>query len=806
MTKILKVFLACSSELEEDRKQFEIFINRLNKELIEKNVFIKLIIWEDFIDAMSQTRLQDEYNKAIKECDIFVMLFFTKVGMYTQEEFDSAFGSFKRTGKPIIYVYFKDAPVKSGQIGDEIISMLAFKKKIAELGHFCTRYDSIAALLLSFGGQLNKLFSENIIDIRIIDGKIIQSSLIFSESDIIPTHISAAHWFDGNSTENAKFSDSKANLYWLDKLLDGGLKLHAKLKDNRRNPLTLLIKGTPGSGKTTLALEMCYRISLQGKSSIYITSENCPEIIKEKASSYGWASAEQCFRISTEPPEEGCAHILVYSEAARAAEQPLENNNWLGRLWSIIGHLLNKADQKDSVAINDRYFEKIKSNIVVLDSLIPDKDKIAGLNRLIQPELDAPDIIILVVDSSASFNVIREWEHKCDIVINLDYIEEPPSNYLFRTIEITKARYQSHVWGKHQLKIYSSPNNIKNIEKNHPYLNEGGIFIYPSIHYFLSRYKSQDSNPETEKMPTPIMTLNELLDKGIPRGRCTAIIGSRGAHKSHLGYYHLLNAIEGLGPELPNENEYGLVISLRDDEGLAKEAMVEILIKMQSKINHNLSDEDKHKLASKRYDELIKLGKLTILYFRPGYIRPEEFYHRVLMSVLKYKNIEDSKLTVLFNSLDQLNARFPLCAHEEIFVPGLIATFSSENVTSIFIGVEEEGQPEGQFGLLTMADLILKARQESISFDKYMRCFERAKLIKKMSDSGIKKLAEKLDILSVDSGGTSQIMLKIISLHVDRFSGGERAGRGGILELVDKCLLQDKFVDGASPLVFAPFS
>ena len=75
-----KLFLASSSELKEDREQFEIFIGRKNKEWFAKGVFLDLVIWEDFLDAVSQTRLQDEYNKAIQECDLFVMLFFTKVG------------------------------------------------------------------------------------------------------------------------------------------------------------------------------------------------------------------------------------------------------------------------------------------------------------------------------------------------------------------------------------------------------------------------------------------------------------------------------------------------------------------------------------------------------------------------------------------------------------------------------------------------------------------------------------------------------------------------------------------------------
>lgn len=75
--KIIKIFLASDSELKSNREQFEIFINRKNKEYIKKNIFLELVLWEDFLDAMSSTRLQDEYNKAVTDCNIFVSLFHT---------------------------------------------------------------------------------------------------------------------------------------------------------------------------------------------------------------------------------------------------------------------------------------------------------------------------------------------------------------------------------------------------------------------------------------------------------------------------------------------------------------------------------------------------------------------------------------------------------------------------------------------------------------------------------------------------------------------------------------------------------
>ena len=134
-----RIFLASSSELKEDRRDFEILINRRNNRWVAKGVFLQLVLWEDFLDAVSQTRLQDEYNKAIRECDVFVMLFFTKVGKYTEEEFETAFGQFKAKEKPFIFTYFKDAPIPSTDAGNgEAASVKAFKDKLGRLGHFYT--------------------------------------------------------------------------------------------------------------------------------------------------------------------------------------------------------------------------------------------------------------------------------------------------------------------------------------------------------------------------------------------------------------------------------------------------------------------------------------------------------------------------------------------------------------------------------------------------------------------------------------------------------------------------------------------
>ncbi len=156
--RTIKLFLASSSELKEDRDAFDLHFRQQNDRLLEQGIYLKVVRWENFLDAMSEPRLQDEYNKEVKACDIFVSLFFTKTGKYTEEEFETAHQQFLDTKKPLIYTFFKNAPQNSGDIGDEIISLLNFKKKLAAMGHFSTSYNNIDHLKLQFSDQLEKLF------------------------------------------------------------------------------------------------------------------------------------------------------------------------------------------------------------------------------------------------------------------------------------------------------------------------------------------------------------------------------------------------------------------------------------------------------------------------------------------------------------------------------------------------------------------------------------------------------------------------------------------------------------------------
>ncbi len=156
--RIVQIFLASSSELRVDRDAFELYLRRQNDRLRESGLYLEIKRWETFLDAMSETRLQNEYNKAVRSSDIFVSLFKTKTGAFTEEEFDVAHRQFKACGKPLIYTYFMQADVPNHRrMREPLISLWSFQDKLDELGHYCSEYNSIEDLQLRFGNQLDQL-------------------------------------------------------------------------------------------------------------------------------------------------------------------------------------------------------------------------------------------------------------------------------------------------------------------------------------------------------------------------------------------------------------------------------------------------------------------------------------------------------------------------------------------------------------------------------------------------------------------------------------------------------------------------
>jgi len=570
---------------------------------------------------------------------------------------------------------------------------------------------------------------------------------------------------------------------WFDHLFDGdGIETPSQ----QEKPIIMLFSGPPGSGKTTLALELCLRVAINhGFWSLYISTESETTQLEKKVKDLGIKDSigrVVPFKKKIQRPDvltiygqENIKKWDTFSEIVRLAIEDVIN--WLTKERSkLVKNFLEKFRFEGKLV-------NISPDILVFDNLnmIKDEDRHDFFERIVKGKHGRTKLIIVVIDSHTNSRSHESWEFVCDNIIRLDYTvikldETSLRDYFIRNIEVIKARYQAHTWGKQQLKIYKpyklpspeDPQFTAKMRRAHPYRKEGGIFIYPSIHFYLSEYKRRGITLKIKQIPTPCAGLNEVIE-GIPEGRCTALMGCRGGHKSHLGYLHILERI--LESNKSKEKEAGIIISLRDDEEMTRQHLLRILV--ERLIKREFGDKQPYKSQRKEFESvaegilanILNENDLEILYYPPGYITADEFFHRMFMSVYRLRS-EGRKTTLLFNSLDQISARFPLCAHQPIFVPAIIESLSGEKVTSIFIAVDEPGQPSTQYGLFPMADLIL-------TFDRY-----------KIRKEDYYKHHNQLEAYRKSQEGADENFLTAILLEVSRFAGGQQAGTRGLLELV----------------------
>ena len=96
--KTIKIFLASSEELEDDRNAFGNLVRKLNKSYEKRGIHLELFEWEDYDAAYNDRRKQDEYNDNVRASDMFLAVFHRVAGKFTIEEFDVATEEFCKKG------------------------------------------------------------------------------------------------------------------------------------------------------------------------------------------------------------------------------------------------------------------------------------------------------------------------------------------------------------------------------------------------------------------------------------------------------------------------------------------------------------------------------------------------------------------------------------------------------------------------------------------------------------------------------------------------------------------------------------
>lgn len=109
-SKLVKVFIASSAELDQDKTMFDVYFSDKNKLYRKKDIEFDHRTWKDFCSSLNDGRLQDRYNAYIRECDLVIFLFHTRLGKYTREELEVALAAFRENKeRPQIFIYLNSA-------------------------------------------------------------------------------------------------------------------------------------------------------------------------------------------------------------------------------------------------------------------------------------------------------------------------------------------------------------------------------------------------------------------------------------------------------------------------------------------------------------------------------------------------------------------------------------------------------------------------------------------------------------------------------------------------------------------------
>ncbi len=126
----------------------------------------------------------------VRDGDVLIVLFHTKVGQFTKEEFDTAYRNFKTGLNPRhIFVYFKNTLVPIGDIDATIFKIREMKDEIQHDQQLFLDYTNLAELELSLLKQLEILVS---LFEREVGYLSLPESVIVSEASKIPTEAGVA--------------------------------------------------------------------------------------------------------------------------------------------------------------------------------------------------------------------------------------------------------------------------------------------------------------------------------------------------------------------------------------------------------------------------------------------------------------------------------------------------------------------------------------------------------------------------------------------------------------------------------------
>lgn len=181
--KTIRIFLASSEELKDERQKFGNLIRQLDDIFIKRGIHIQLLVWEDMDPSYNNCRKQDEYNAWIRESQIFVALFYTRAGQYTLEELEVARTENCRRQEPKLMIYCRS--LQPGDVEEQ--DLQEFKQTLEkQLGHFWGNYATTDKLHLDFVMYFMRSTEGHSSTLKVENGQVVLDGFTVASMDNLP--------------------------------------------------------------------------------------------------------------------------------------------------------------------------------------------------------------------------------------------------------------------------------------------------------------------------------------------------------------------------------------------------------------------------------------------------------------------------------------------------------------------------------------------------------------------------------------------------------------------------------------------